>query len=97
MFDILIHHGSSFEGDSIDTRPLGGTETSEIYLSREFAKHGLKVIMFCNCSKPGMYEGVRDLIKEFRNGHMEPVPQERSLLKKMLLWIRYQCYKNVGN
>jgi len=68
MFDILIHHGSSFEGDSIDTRPLGGTETSEIYLSREFAKHGLKVIMFCNCSKPGMYEGVRYLnISEFEN------------------------------
>lgn len=60
--NLVIYHNSSFEGDSLDTRPLGGTETSEIYLSREFAKQGLNIAIFCNCSKPGTYNGV-----EFRN------------------------------
>ncbi len=57
-FDIVFYHESSFEGDSIETRPLGGTETAEIYLSRELAKLGLTTAVFCRCSRPGEYSGV---------------------------------------
>ena len=56
--DIVFYHSSSFEGDSLETRPLGGTETSEIYLSRYMAKEGLNVTIFCDCRKPGTYNGV---------------------------------------
>lgn len=59
--DFVIYHNSRFEGDSIDTRPLGGTETSEIYLTREFAKNGLTATVFCDCDKPGLYNGVNFL------------------------------------
>ena len=58
MFDIIIHHGSSFEGDSTETRPIGGTESSEIYIARELAKLGLNMAVFCGCSKPGKYNNV---------------------------------------
>lgn len=64
--DIVIYHESSFEGNVLDVRPIGGVETSEIYMARELAKLGLKVIIFCNCNNPGDYDGVQYLnIKDF--------------------------------
>jgi len=59
--DITIYHDSAFEGNVLDTRPIGGVETSEIYLSREFAKQGRKVVIFCKCQNPGVFDGVQYL------------------------------------
>ena len=58
MIDIAIYHESAFEGNSTETRPLGGTETSEIYLTRELARLGFRTAIFCDCQKPGYYRGV---------------------------------------
>jgi len=58
MTDLAIYHDSAFEGDSTETRPIGGTESSEIYIARELAKLGLDVVVFSKCSAPGTYNKV---------------------------------------
>lgn len=37
---------------------IGGSESAVIRLSREWAKYGYKVTVFCSCDKPGVYDGV---------------------------------------
>lgn len=47
-----------FNGNSLEEKGIGGSETSVIYLSRELAKRGHEVHVFCLCDKPGIYDGV---------------------------------------
>jgi len=44
---------------------IGGSETAVIHLTREWAKHGYEVTVFCTCDKPGVYSGVtyKDIVK----------------------------------
>ena len=50
--------GMPFNGDTIKTDALGGSETAGLYMARELAARGHKVFMFCNTDKPGDYAGV---------------------------------------
>ncbi len=47
-----------FHPGTIYTKGLGGSESAIIYLSRELAKLGHRVWVFCNCDAPGEYDGV---------------------------------------
>ena len=48
-----------FNGNTINERPLGGSESALFYLSRELAALGHKVVVFNNCFEgAGLYEGV---------------------------------------
>lgn len=50
---------TGFTGDTADKKPLGGSESALLYLSRELAKLGHKVVIYNNCGKEsGMFNNV---------------------------------------
>jgi glycosyltransferase involved in cell wall biosynthesis len=50
--------GPSFEGNSLETGPLGGSETAFIEITRAIARLGYEVTAFNNCQKAGRHHGV---------------------------------------
>lgn len=56
---ITIHCGGMpFNGDTIKTKSLGGSETAAYYLAKEFASKGHSVTMFTNSQDEGFFDGV---------------------------------------
>lgn len=47
-----------FNPNTLHTEGLGGSESALIYVAREWARLGKKVVVFCNCDVPGVYDGV---------------------------------------
>jgi len=60
IIDLL---GLTYDGNTINNRGLGGSESAVIFMSRELVKLGYSVTIYCSCSdsitSPGVYEGVR--------------------------------------
>lgn len=56
----IVYYCSSKEAWSPKSieKGLGGSESAVVYLSREWAKRGYDVTVFCKCSEPGVYDGV---------------------------------------
>lgn len=50
--------GMAFHGDTLKHASLGGSETAALCVARELAALGNKVVVFCNCDRPGEYDGV---------------------------------------
>ena len=50
--------GLQFNGNSLVEKSLGGSESAMIYMARELAFLGNDVTVYCDCDKPGIYEGV---------------------------------------
>lgn len=50
--------GHSFHGRTIEEKGLGGSESALVFIARALAANGLRVRVFCNCDKPGDYDGV---------------------------------------
>jgi len=50
--------GSPFDGNTLEKKALGGTESSVIYMSRELAGLGNHVNVYTNCENSGEYDGV---------------------------------------
>lgn len=59
MFIVIHCGGMPFNGETIKTKSLGGSETAAYYMARELAKHGHRVTMFTNSQATGIFEGVR--------------------------------------
>lgn len=55
---VIATRGLPFDGSSLTTGSLGGSETAVICVARELAKLGHIVRVFCECSQPGHYDGV---------------------------------------
>lgn len=58
---IVYFAGPSFEAfdpTSVDKKGLGGSETAIVMLSKEWAKLGYEVVVYCMCLEEGKYEGV---------------------------------------
>ncbi len=55
--------GLTYDGNTLKTRGLGGSESAVILLSKELVKLGIDVTVFNNCidsqAAPGVYDGVR--------------------------------------
>lgn len=55
--------GLPYDGNTINNRGLGGSESAVIYLSAELIKLGMDVTVFCHCNaddaRPGVYNGVK--------------------------------------
>ena len=70
---VFFHRNVRFDGNTINERPLGGMETSIIYMARELARLGWDVKVFNHCERPGNYEGVEyvpvDKINEYKSTH----------------------------
>ena len=76
--DVIFYTGGyPFHGRTIEERGLGGSESALIYMARALAAKGIKARVFCNCEKPGIYDGVRydDLVDFhiYRNLYKLPV------------------------
>lgn len=55
--------GLTYDGNTLNNRGLGGSESAVILISKELAKIGFDVTVYNNCidsqAKPGIYDGVR--------------------------------------
>ncbi|EJW13083.1 Glycosyltransferase [Rhodovulum sp. PH10] len=60
MADIVITDTTGgYDGRDLETRPLGGTETSVIRLARELVRRNHRVTVFSNCAAPVEDHGVQ--------------------------------------
>lgn len=72
IIDII---GLTYDGTTLESRGLGGSESAVILMSKELASLGFDVTVFNNCidqkSSPGIYSGVRyrDLIELDNNAN----------------------------
>ena len=57
---ITMHCGGMpFNGDSLKTKSLGGSESAAYYVARELARRGHRVSLFTNEQKEGVWDGVK--------------------------------------
>jgi glycosyltransferase involved in cell wall biosynthesis len=54
----IYNNGIVFDGGTPANQPLGGSESSIVYMARELVRAGHTVSVYCNCTRPGLYEGV---------------------------------------
>lgn len=59
MFIVMHCGGLPFNGDTIKTQSLGGSESAAYYMARELAKAGHKVTIFTNSQEAGIFDGVK--------------------------------------
>lgn len=55
---VIATGGLKFNGNTINEKALGGSETWLCYISKEFAKLGHDVRVYCSCDNPGVYDNV---------------------------------------
>jgi glycosyltransferase involved in cell wall biosynthesis len=55
----FYNHGIPFNGDTPSRQPLGGSESSIVYMARELARCGHAVEVYANCPEPGLYGHVQ--------------------------------------
>lgn len=61
MYYLMHCGGMPFNGDTIKTESLGGSETAAYYMAKELAHRGHKVTLFTNHKQGGIFDGVRYL------------------------------------
>jgi len=59
MFIVIHCMGLPFNGETIKTKSLGGSETAAYYVAKELAAKGNKVTMFTNSQEEGEWDGVK--------------------------------------
>ncbi|MFC1562217.1 glycosyltransferase [candidate division KSB1 bacterium] len=64
---VFYTSGIMFDGATIHSRGLGGSESALYYIAKHLAAAGYTVRVFNNCEQPGTYEGVeyRDMVDFF--------------------------------
>lgn len=56
---VVADDTGAYDGASLETKPLGGTESSVIRFARAMARRGHDLIVHTNCEAPMEHEGVR--------------------------------------
>ncbi|OGC95823.1 MAG: hypothetical protein A2W25_15215 [candidate division Zixibacteria bacterium RBG_16_53_22] len=59
MYLVMHCGGLSFNGDTIKTKSLGGSESAAYYMARELAKLGHSVTLFTEAQETGTFDGVK--------------------------------------
>ena len=59
MFIVMHCGGLPFNGDTIKTKSLGGSESAAYYMARELVKQGHHVTIFTNSTESGVFDGVK--------------------------------------
>jgi glycosyltransferase involved in cell wall biosynthesis len=73
---VFYNAGAMFAGDEIERRGVGGSEADIIYLAREFQRQGkYNVRVYCDCTRPGSYDGVRYRINRLMVGELKDLPK----------------------
>lgn len=58
--DISIYcNGMAFQGDTLEHKSLGGSETAALCTARELAKRRHRVTVYSQCEQQGVYDGVK--------------------------------------
>ena len=73
LYLVFWSFGPSFNGETLDERPLGGTETALILTAKSLAALGERVVVYCACERPGRYAGVEYRRNEAIEQHGEPI------------------------
>lgn len=110
---ILARMSTFFSGKSVYERPLGGSESALLYLSRELARLGHKVVIFNNCKgEEGICENVdyrlfttlADLVKHSKENNYDVFISFRDLpaflfpiKAKKRIWWGHDDFSNVWN
>lgn len=55
---VLADDGIEFDGRTLESKPLGGVESAVVYLTRELAARGHRVLVFNKCRAPMSVDGV---------------------------------------
>ena len=55
---VLADDGIPFDGTTMETRPLGGVESSVVFLLQELARRGHEVLVRNRCARPLRHDGV---------------------------------------
>ena len=79
---IMVVPGMRFQGDTLETSSLGGSETAAICMARELAKLGHSVRMFCECEKPGMYDGVLYVHISYAEHALQQMPADIAIVQR---------------
>lgn len=102
--------GLVYNGDTLKERGLGGSESAIILLTKELAKIGFEVTVYCRCDKPGIYDNVvyydlKSIVEN--NTNFDILVSSRSVLPfapeiiRNDILNRYQCdilfFKNLVN
>ena len=58
---VMAVPGMPFDGTTVKEKSLGGSETAGYYMALNLARLGHNVKVFCNCPRPGVYDGVEYL------------------------------------
>lgn len=59
MFIVMHCGGIPFNGDTIKTKSLGGSESAAYYVARELVEQGHNVTLFTNSEDTGTFDGVK--------------------------------------
>jgi len=59
MFIVMHCGGIPFNGDTIKTKSLGGSESAAYYVAKELAARGHSVTLFTNSTETGTFDGVK--------------------------------------
>ncbi|MFA6213548.1 MAG: methyltransferase domain-containing protein [Candidatus Obscuribacterales bacterium] len=59
MYIVMMVGGLEFNGDTLKTKSLGGSETAGIYVAKELAAQGHRVTIFTNSQDTGVFDGVK--------------------------------------
>ncbi len=59
MFIVMHCGGIPFNGDTLKTKSLGGSETAAYYVAKELVKLGHSVTLFTNSQDTGKFDGVK--------------------------------------
>lgn len=82
----MVVPGLPFDGNSVNKKSLGGSESAAYYMARELALLGHHVRLFCNCDGPDCSPGTYDGVQYFRLSEWEDfcryVPHDISIVQR---------------
>lgn len=82
-YDIaMLVPGMPFNGDSLDSVSLGGSETAGLCMARELGELGHNINMFCNTDAPGKYGPVTYYPIDMWQAHASTVPHDISIVQR---------------
>lgn len=79
---VMLIPGMRFQGDSLEDRSLGGSETAGLYVARELRRLGHHVTVFSNCERPGDYDGVHYLPIQQWTEYSQAVPHDVAVVQR---------------
>lgn len=81
--DIVFYApGMPFQGDTLERRSLGGSETAALYMARALAALGHHVTVFSHCDRPGTYGGVIYRHANDWHGYARLAPHDVSIIQR---------------